>query len=423
MRIGPVLIIICLAFNSCSNAEKKYFSVVAEERSYIDCLVRIDLEALYGSDVPENPGLFLEQEKVVEQIAYQADLTMPGYTVIFMIEGKLDKGDSRSYFFQETGKRGVEQETPALIQQDEDKLVILNNESEVLTYHISETMPPPGIDSLYRRSAYIHPLVSPGGEVLTRVQPPDHYHHYGIWNPWTLTHINGREIDYWNLAKGEGTVRAKAILDAFEGPVQATFTTLQEHVDFGYEGGERVTMEEFWEVCCTPAGPNGQRYLLDMKTTFRNVLRDTILFDAYRYGGGLGYRATGKWNEENSTVLTSEGIERAGADGTRARWCIVEGVSDTEEGRSGILFLSHPDNREHPEPMRVWPAEINNGELFFEFCPIRQREWLILPGVDNVLQYRMIVFDGSMTAEEAEMYWNSFVNGPEVSLQPSAVRE
>jgi hypothetical protein len=66
--------------------------------------------------------------------------------------------------------------------------------------------------------------------------------------------------------------------------------------------------------------------------------------------------------------------------------------------------------------MRVWPLDVNNGEMFFEFCPIRNVEWIISPGIDYTLKYRMIVFDGSMTPEEAEMYWNGFVGNPVISI-------
>jgi len=55
----------------------------------------------------------------------------------------------------------------------------------LLQYNFGITMPPAGINEAYKRSGYIHPLYTPHGQVLTRIQPPDHYHHYGIWNPWT----------------------------------------------------------------------------------------------------------------------------------------------------------------------------------------------------------------------------------------------
>ena len=72
---------------------------------------------------------------------------------------------------------------------------------------------------------------------------------------------------------------------------------------------------------------------------------------------------TEKWTKDNCTVLTSDNKTRIDADGSFAQWCIVEGKSETKEGRSGILFLSHPSNRMHPEPMRVWPIDSNGGRI------------------------------------------------------------
>jgi hypothetical protein len=295
--------------------------------------------------------------------------------------------------------------------QTADELTITDEGRPVLTYRISEMMPPEGVDPLYRRSGFIHPLRSPGGEVLTQIQPADHYHHYGIWGPWTKTRIGEREIDYWNLGKGEGTVRTKAILTSAFGPDHAAFTALQSHIDLGHEEGERVTMDEFYEVRYLGREQEEPRYTVDITSIFRNVIEDTIVFEAYRYGGGLGFRATERWNSENSSVLTSEGEGRVTADGTLARWCLVEGESSVAEGRSGILFMSHPANREHPEPMRVWPEDTQGGALFLDFCPIRYNEWVIEPGRDYTLKYRLVVFDGSLSAEEAEKYWKTFAGG------------
>jgi len=140
---------------------------------------------------------------------------------------------------------------------------------------------------------------------------------------------------------------------------------------------------------------------------------------AYRYGGGIGFRATEKWHKDNCTVLTSEGKTRIDADGSNAKWCIVEGESDTEKGRSGILFLSHPSNRMHPEPMRVWPLDANGGrgDMFFGFTPIRHVDWKLNKNTDYTLKYRMIIFDGKIDSETAEQYWNAFAKLPQIKMK------
>jgi len=77
---------------------------------------------------------------------------------------------------------------------------------------------------------------------------------------------------------------------------------------------------------------------------------------------------------------------------------------------SGIVVCSHPGNRAHPEPMRVWPVDANEGrgDVFFEFCPIRHQQWMIHPGKDYVLRYRMLVFDGEISPETAESVWQDY---------------
>lgn len=291
---------------------------------------------------------------------------------------------------------------------DENKCTIVLGEQPVLSYVHTETLPPEGVDPVYKRSAYIHPLWSPGGERLTRIQPPDHWHHYGIWNPWTRTHFGDYKVDFWNLADKQGTVRFAEYLEKIEEEDLAGFLVRQEHIYYKEDGSEGVAMNETWKV--TVKNLEGPAYMVDLLTTLSTPLVSGITLEQYRYGGGLGYRGTEKWYPGNASVLTSEGKNWSEADATHARWVILEGESGVPEGRSGILFLSHPGNRSHPEPMRMWPPNSNGGKenMFFEFCPIRHQEWVLEPGKEYTLKYRMIVFDGAITPETAEKYWKEF---------------
>lgn len=302
------------------------------------------------------------------------------------------------------------------INKDHKDLKLGKGDRPVLSYRYAVTYPPDGADPLFRRSGFVHPVWSPGGEVLSRIQPPDHYHHYGIWGPWTKTTIDGREVDFWNLAFGQGTVKFAGFLSETEGKVFSGFTVLQQHIDFGAKGEDQVAMNEILDLRVWNSADS--LWMVDYTTTLNSPLPNGIMLNAYRYGGGIGFRATEKWHADNCTVLTSEGKTRMDADGSSARWCIVEGESDSPEGRSGILFLSHPSNRMHPEPMRIWPLDANGGrgDMFFEFCPIRHNDWKLESRQDYTLKYRMIVFDGKMDPQTAERYWNSFAAMPRVEI-------
>ena len=316
-------------------------------------------------------------------------------------------------------ENGIPSNAPTNLSKSktDNDLQLLVNGTPVINYRYTITFPPEGIDSLYRKSGFIHPIITPKGDTLTRIQPEDHYHHYGLWGPWTHTQIDGERVDFWNLREGMGTVRFKEFKDNTSGKIFTSFTAAQEHVDFKTKEKPQVALNEDLQVKLWNLN-RPDRYMFDYITNFSSPLENGILFEAYRYGGGLGLRFHERWKADNCTVLTSEGKDRSNADGSNARWCIVSGESSDGKGTNGILFLSHPENRMHPEPMRIWPVDANSGrgDMFFEFCPIRHEEWQIEPDKNYGLKYRMIVFDGELGAYEAEAYWQHFAKEPKIEV-------
>ncbi|MGC9354899.1 MAG: PmoA family protein [Mariniphaga sp.] len=391
----------------------KFTVKIDEER--IDAPVSVALDGLNYNTDKGSLSLYEITDGGEKPVPSQLE---PGHSakLWFILEGVSTKSSTRNFIL----KTEVETEKPEskveVVKKHKD-LSLMVNEKPVLNYRFETTFPPEGINPLYKRSGFIHPLWSPGGEVLSRIQPPDHYHHYGIWGPWTLTHIDDREVDFWNLAKGQGTVKFASFLSEMEGAVFSGFKALQQHIDFGAQGPDQVAMNEILDVRVWNVSE--KVWVIDYTTTLNSPLPSGIMLDAYRYGGGIGFRATEKWHKDNCTVLTSDGKTRVDADGSFAKWCIVEGESDVSEGRSGILFLSHPANRMHPEPMRVWPLDANGGrgDMYFEFVPIRHEDWKLESLQDYTLKYRMIVFDGEMDAATAEKYWNSFAKMPQIEIK------
>ena len=333
----------------------------------------------------------------------------------FVLNGVSAKNTERQFVLKLEEKAAVDG-SKVSIKKDYRDLSLMMNEKPILSYRYAVTYPPEGIDPIFKRSGFIHPLYSPEGEVLTRIQAPDHYHHYGIWGPWTHTHIGDRQVDFWNLGEGQGTVKFAGFLTEEEGAIYSGFEALQQHIDFGGKGEDQVAMNEILDVRAWNIGEGV--WMVDYTTSINSPLKNGILLDAYRYGGGIGFRATEKWKKDNCTVLTSDNKTRIDADGSFAKWCIVEGESATKEGRSGILFMSHPSNRMHPEPMRVWPLDANagRGDMYFEFVPIRHEEWKLEPKQNYTLKYRMIIFDGKIDTKTAEMYWNSFAANPQIEM-------
>jgi len=63
-----------------------------------------------------------------------------------------------------------------------------------------------------------------------------------------LTHIGDREVDFWNLMKGQGTVKFNSFLSEYEGNVFSGFQAVQNHIDFGAMGEDQVAINELLDV-------------------------------------------------------------------------------------------------------------------------------------------------------------------------------
>ena len=299
-------------------------------------------------------------------------------------------------------------ESPVKLSID-SVLTISSGNQKLLTYQFMTVYPPTGIDTNYKRSGFIHPLYTPHGQVLTNIQPRDHYHHYGIWNPWTHTFFEGDTVDFWNIKGHQGTVRFAKFTSQKSNSKYAEYTALHEHVVFKKNGSEKVAMNEWQTVRVYTPAKNDDYYIVDITSKMQTASQSPLLIVSYRYGG-LGWRATEYWDKNNSEMLTSEGKTRDSTDNTKARWIIVYGsLPGNDEG--GIVMLSHPSNYNHPEPLRIWDKKQNGGrgDVFANFAPTKDKDWLLEPGKTYTLKYRLIVFNGKFDALKAEGAWKTFV--------------
>ena len=407
-----VLFLLLFPMMSCQDSGLKFS--ITPEKDITDQPMCISLDGI-DTDVSGLVLYRLEEGSLVEipsQVEQGADPKLWFYPGT-----DLKKGEEVKFVLK--SEAGVSGPGNMKAQEDSENITLFAGDKEILSYRHAMIEAPEGTDPLYRKpGAYIHPLHSPAGKVLTRIQPPDHYHHYGIWNPWTLTFFEGRQVDFWNLAEGQGTVRYKGTLSTSSGDLFTGFKVLHEHVDFSADDGEKVAMNEVWDVRAWQMEINDRPvWMLDFVFTLSCATDSLVNLAQYRYGGGIGFRATETWTNKNSTVLTSEGKTRADADASNAKWCMLSGETGADH-TSGLIFMSHTGNRAHPEPMRVWPEDAvdGRGDLFFEFCPIRHEGWIIHPGKEYVLKYRVLVYDGEIDAGTAKNLWQDYVQPLQITI-------
>ena len=163
--------------------------------SYSQKIASFEVElskSTFGMDIPVSVTL--------DDITYTADTLLNLYEVKGNVKKpvafQIEQGDSRKLHWMVTTGTGTGEkhlfelvrEKPVLTEGVkasviDGALIIHKGDQNLLQYYFKTVYPPQGIDTAFRRSGFIHPLWSPKGQVLTRIQPPDHYHHYGIWNP------------------------------------------------------------------------------------------------------------------------------------------------------------------------------------------------------------------------------------------------
>lgn len=293
----------------------------------------------------------------------------------------------------------------------------------VFRYNYGHVEPPSRIDPAYIRSGYIYPLFSPKGRLITEDMPADHFHHKGIWMPWTHTEFKGHAVDFWNLGEHKGTVEFTGFRNVMSGPVFGGFVSTHDHLDVS-QGLRDVALNEVWDVrVWAVGGPEKGWWLFDLVST-QNAAQDVALkLLEYRYGG-LGYRGAKEWKNARYKALSSEGKTHLNGHTTRAKWCdhSGSGVAAADGGDadawSGVTIMDHPSNFRFPQSMRLW----DKGGAFFNYAPVQLGEFEIKPGEPYVSRYRFFVHEGEVDPAAVERIWNDWAHPPtvEVTMAPAA---
>lgn len=285
--------------------------------------------------------------------------------------------------------------------ETEKTIEIRDGNQTMLVYNKALVPPPEGKDQAYARSGFIHPLKSPSGGVVTSIHADDHIHHVGLWHAWVKTDHKGRHFDFWNLGGKTGKVRFVKTLSSFSEDGSVGFSVQQEQVGMTEDGTkEEVILNETFTVKVRKTEGS---YLVDYDTVQTNVTDAPLELPAYRYGGCIAYRAPYHWNKENSNYLTSEGKDRTNGHTTRGRWCAMFGPTD--HGDATLAILCHPENRDAPQRMRVWP----DGKVFFNYVPIQETGWGLNPNQPSTMKYRVVISDGKANADQLNTFWNQYL--------------
>lgn len=316
-------------------------------------------------------------------------------------------------------KHSHELENRIHIQDDGAGLILLSGNDPILRYNYApfESVDQSEIESrpAYRiRTGYIHPVWSPKGSELTEIYPESHTHHLGLWHAWTKTHYLGEGFDFWNLkeAQEEEMVQFANFIWKEEKATSAAFKA--QHF---YLLKDEPVLNETLEV---RAYKHDERYFIDYTVEQEWLKEEPLILQQWRYGGALAWRYPSRWINSSATVETSEGLIQpmgyaTGADATQARWLKVHGY-DLRQA-SGFLIMSHPENFRHPESLRVLHVNAQSGG-YVHFTPIREASWQLEKGQPHTYRYRICTFDETLSAAQAEEYWQQYAESAHPSERP-----
>ena len=272
---------------------------------------------------------------------------------------------------------------------------------------------PPGIDEVYLRGGYLHPVYTPGGIVVTGDYPDSHNHQHGIWSAWTRARFNDRTIDFWNMADRQGKVDFQSLEQTWQGPVFAGFTARLAHIDLL---GDQpvVALDERWTITTYQTHQQAPPYfLIDLESSQRTATKAPLLLQEYTYGG-FALRGHPQWDEPaDVTFLTSEGLDRARGDNTKGRWCAIEG--EVNGVRVGFAMLGHPQNFRAPQTFRIHPKH-----PYMAFAPVKDGPFAIEPGKPYRTRFRIVTFDGPVDRELIDRLWHDYASPAEVSVEQTA---
>lgn len=319
----------------------------------------------------------------------------------FLADGETPAGSPREFVVVPADQApAVHFRNVELVDDEKGGLLARWGKRHILMYNYGLRLPE-GVDPVQRRNAYLHPVWSPSGRIVTDDFHLDHLHQRGIWFAWTETRFRDHAPDFWNLHKGTGTVAFETFEGRHSGPLWAEFVMRHRHVDLEGKPEPEVVIAETWTV--RVYRPTSDRpHVIDLTSVQRVVADAPLQLLKYHYGG-LGVRGSREWTAGSVRFLTSNGQGRPEGDQTRVQWCAIEGPIGI--GYAGFLALGHPENFRAPEAVRIHPEM-----PYFSLTPLPLGAFTMEPGQDWTWRYRFVVYDGSLQQGVARQFWEEYAD-------------
>ena len=287
------------------------------------------------------------------------------------------------------------------LKETDAALTVTYGTKTVLVYNKTSPPVPDGMDPVFARSGFLHPVNTPSGKTVTQAFPKDHAHQHGIFFAWVKTKYGDRSIDFWNLAGRTGRVVHDRVASKNKEGDRVSF-----EVDLIHRA-ENPTVDilrEHWKI--TVQAPSKGVYCFDIESNQKALTDTPLVIEKYHYGG-MAFRGLTKWlakvdqlkagddkiEFESCTILNSAGQDRKAGNHTPANWVALTGLVDKQS--VSIAVLSYPQNFRSPQP-----ARLHESKPYFCFTPCVTDSFEITKEKPLQSKYRYILTDA-----QAEPGW------------------
>ncbi len=300
------------------------------------------------------------------------------------------------------------------LQLDETDATITIRQSSkiVLTYNKQAPKVPDGIDPIFARTGFLHPVASPMERIVTEVYPFDHAHQSGIFSAWVKTRWNDREIDFWNLAGGTGRVVHQRVLTTFASDGRIGFET--DLVHRAMQAPAVDVLRDRWKV--TANETDGSYHSFDIESTQTALTEIPLIVQKYHYGG-MAFRGSVRWltekdsdskkqadqnaEREPNSFQNEFGSDRIKANHEKTRWVSFTGAIHGQPVT--LTVLSHAENFRAPQPARIHPTK-----PYFVFSPCVDDEFLIDRDHPLTNRYRFLITDLPADSAWIQQQWTTW---------------
>ena len=263
-----------------------------------------------------------------------------------------------------------------------------------------------GVDVAESPKPYFHPLRTLAGEQITLFRPHDHPWHTGL--AMTSAYLSGE--NFWG---GPTYVRDKGY-EWLETQGRIRHDDWSEIRDDGSLLGERLSWishaGEMWiaeerGISVAEIDSAGGFWSLHLSFRLKNVAERPLIFGspttegrpAAGYGG-LFWR--GPRSFDGGQILAADGLEGPEVMGRASPWLAYIGLHDGTGRGSTVLFLDSPTNVRFPGKWFVRNDPYACASCSFMF----DEEYMLEPGEDLALDYRVVVGDGRWPRARIEKY-------------------